>query len=47
MKLNEFNIIADMLKNAIKQEREFTKEELKKFDDMFKNIIDVKITEEI
>jgi hypothetical protein len=33
-----------MLKTAIKQEREFTKDELKKFDDLFEKIIDVKVT---
>jgi len=47
MKHSEFNIMTDMLKNAIKQEREFTKKELKKFDDLFEKIIDTKITKQI
>lgn len=37
--------MVDMLKTAIKQEREFTKGELKKFDDLFEKIIDVKVSE--
>lgn len=44
MEQKEFNLMVDMLKTAIKQEREFTKDELKKFDDLFEKIIDVKVT---
>ncbi|BDQ31700.1 hypothetical protein NZNM25_07030 [Nitrosopumilus zosterae] len=44
MEQKEFHLMVDMLKTAIKQEREFTKDELKKFDDLFEKIIDVKVT---
>ena len=35
--------MVDMLKIAIKQDREFTSDELKKFDDLFEKVINVEV----
>jgi len=37
--------MVDMKKTVIKQEKEITKDELRKIDDLFEKIIDIKVLE--
>ena len=39
IKQKEFHVMVDMLKTAIKQDREFTTDESEKFNDVFKKIM--------
>jgi len=43
MEQKEFYLMINMLKTAIKQDKEFTMDESRKFNDLFENIMNNKI----